>query len=407
MKNLLVIEKNPSGTVGLKKAKEKGINIIYISENKYNNKLTDKDKEYIDEFINIDTSNKGIVLEECRKINENKKISGAVTFLEYRVPMVAEVVKEFGLSGNSVDTALKTRDKFLMRNALAEGNVPIPKYKSVSSYEELINSVEEIGFPNVIKPINMAASRNVYKNNNIEELKEHYESAIKDSPLYGVKKEESLLLEEYMDGQEFSVESVTFKGKTTIVCITKKIVKGKNTFVEVGHVVPAPIEKELEDEIKEVVRKTIKALNVENSVTHTEVKATSSGVKVVEIATRLGGDRIPELVEIALGIDLWSANLSIALGEEPDLKQSKNNGAAIYFITSNPGKITSIERTNIKDKPSYVKDIVIECKVNDVVTDLNNNSSRLGEIIVSGENAVEAEQNAKKELEKIKINLEE
>lgn len=402
-KNLLIIEKNPSGTIGLKKAKEKNINIIYMSENKYNNKLTNEDSSYIDEFIKLDTSNLDKVIERCQELNNKKKIDGVMTFLEYRVPTVASIAQVLNIPGNSVDTASKTRDKFLMRKALAEANVPVPLYKKVGNYGEAKKFALEIGFPNVVKPINMAASRNVYRNDTIAQLEEHYMIASKDLPLYGIKKEEYLLVEEFMDGQEYSVEGVTFNGNTTIVCITKKIVRGKNTFVEVGHIVPAILDDELQCNIVEVVKSAIKALRVRNSVTHTEVKVTKSGIKIVEIATRLGGDRIPELVELALGVDLWTAGISIALGERPDITIKKNKGAAIYFITAEIGEIAQINGIEETRELQYVQDVSIECRKGDMVHRLENSSDRLGEVIVMGDSAEQAEKNALTALNKINI----
>lgn len=402
-KNLLIIEKNPSRTIGLRKAKEKNLNIIYMSENIYNNKLTDEDYLYIDEFVQIDTSNINIVIEKCKELNSKRKIDGVITFLEYRVPVVATIACVLNLPGNSEDTALKTRDKFLMREALAEADIPIPLYKKVANYEEAKKAALEIGFPNVIKPINMAASRNVYKNNTIMQLKEHYNSTQRALNLYGVQKQKHLLIEEFMDGQEFSVEGITFNGDTTIVCITTKVVRGENTFVEVGHVVPAMINDELKSQIISVVKYAIKALGIKNGATHTEVKATKSGVKIVEIATRLGGDKIPELVELALGVDLWTASISVALGEKPNITQKRNMGAAIYFLTAEPGKVSEINGVNDLSNSKYIKNVSIECKKGDTVYKLENGSNRLGDIITIGDSAEQAERNALMELNKINI----
>jgi len=259
-----------------------------------------------------------------------------------------------------------------------------------------------VNYPNVIKPTNLAGSRYVFKNNNILELEEHFKAAKSALPAFGVTIEDKLLIEEYMDGQEFSVESVSYKGKIKVVAITKKIVKGENTFVEVGHVVPANLDTKIENEIKQVTSAAIAALGIHTGLSHTEIKVTSDGPKIVEVGARLGGGHIPELVELALGIDLWNASLSIALDESPKIVQQKHQSASISFITAHPGTIESIEDIGI-DETENIHDIHISANIGNNVNVLSSSDDRLGFVIATGRNAKEAESNAENRMRLIKI----
>ena len=401
-KTLLIVEKNPSGSIGLRKAKERNLNIVFLSSNKYYNKVSVEDRKYIDSFIEIDTNNDELVIETVKKLNAQNSFDGVMTFLEFYVPLAARIAKELGLPGISLENAYCARNKFLMREKLKEAGVPIPLYKAVKSIAEAKEFAESIKYPNIIKPVNLAGSRSVIRNDNELELEENFNIAKGELPPFGINKEDILLLEEYMDGPEFSVESVSFNGNVSFMSITKKLVQGKNTFVEIGHVVPAILDKETEEQIYNIAKKAILALGIFNGTSHTEVKLTKNGPQIVEIAARLGGDHIPELVEIALGVDLWSAWLSVTLGEEPNVLPKKQIGAAISYLTAVPGVVKKIE--NIPQLPKEnIHELHVETDIGKNVRHLNNSSDRLGYVIATGKTSDEAESTAKNVSDTIKI----
>lgn len=121
-----------------------------------------------------------------------------------------------------------------------------------------------------------------------------------------------------MSGPEFSVETFTYQNLTHIVAITKKILK-PNTFIEIGHVIPAEVNQKEVDEISKIINDAFQVIGISSGVTHTEIKLTPGGPKIVEIGARLGGGHIPELVELALDIDYWNLAISAALGEKPTI----------------------------------------------------------------------------------------
>lgn len=389
-KYILIIEKNTSGIIGLKKAKERGLHVIYMTSNKFT-KVSSDEMNYIDEVIEIDTNNIELTIQKCIELKSKMNIVGVMTFLEYSVPVAAHVAKALNLPGISIESANLTRNKYLMREALSRGNVPIPIYKPVQSLDEANQSALSIGFPNVIKVINMASSRNVFENNNMQDLEKHFGIVVNSQPPGGVKKEDICLIEEYLEGQEFSVETVYFNGQTHIINLTKKIVKGDKTFVEIGHVVPTKLDINTQENIYKVIRAAIDALGLNFGVTHTEFKLTAEGPKIVEIAARLGGDHIPEIVELALGIDLWDISISLALNEKVDLTPKKNAGAVIYYYTANPGEIERIEGVeHVKDLPG-IRKVSLEVEAGNIVNRLESSNDRLGYIIATGNDAQEAE----------------
>lgn len=123
---LLVIEKNPSGSIGLKKAKELGAYIIFIGSRKYYNKVSDNDLLYIDEFFEADTNDDELVINMVEYINAKKKIQGVITFMEFYVPLVAKVAETLGLKGITYENALRARNKHLMRESFRQKKCSYP-----------------------------------------------------------------------------------------------------------------------------------------------------------------------------------------------------------------------------------------------------------------------------------------
>ncbi|TDB44071.1 hypothetical protein [Photorhabdus luminescens] len=136
---LLVIEKKPSGSIGLKKAKELGDYIIFIGSKKCYNKVSDNDLLYIDEFSEADTNDDELVINMVEHINVKKKIQGVITFMEFYVPLAAKVAETLGLKGITYENALKERNKHLMRESFRQKNIPIPKYALISNVDSAKN----------------------------------------------------------------------------------------------------------------------------------------------------------------------------------------------------------------------------------------------------------------------------
>lgn len=208
-----------------------------------------------------------------------------------------------------------------------------------------------------------------------------------------------------MPGPEFSVESVTYGGVTTIVTITKKRSSSGGYFVELGHTVPAMLQPEDLQAMCATVRDAIAALGITHSVTHTEVKLTPDGPKIVEIGARLAGGRIPELVELALGVDLWDATLSLALGEVPDLQSTRNQAACIRFLSASPGVIRHITGVEQARSLPGVLDVHVERKPGDNATPLRSNLDRIGDVIAVGDTAFLAEDRTEQALGHITIQV--
>ena len=152
-----------------------------------------------------------------------------------------------------------------------------------------------------------------------EQLQKTYEYS-KENSRNGI-----IMVEEYMTGAEVSVEAMTVNGETTIVTITDKFITPPPYFVEVAHSEPSQLDEDTQEQIRQITRKALKAIHLLNGPSHTEIKVTKEGPKIVELAARLGGDFITSrLVPLSTGVDLVGNSVLLATGGRMDLSHQIN-----------------------------------------------------------------------------------
>ena len=151
-----------------------------------------------------------------------------------------------------------------------------------------------------------------------------------------------ILVEEYLDGPEISVDCAVREGRAEPVIFARKLLGHAPSFEEIGHVT-APAEAVAPDpgRVRDVVVAAHRALGIDRTVTHTEVRLTASGPKIIEVNGRLGGDVIPYVARLASGLDLPAASADIAAGAEPDLSATHAGVAGIrFFYATAAGRVT-------------------------------------------------------------------
>lgn len=382
---LVIIEKSPAGAIALRKAKELGYYVIFLGSLAYSNRLLESEMAFVDEFYEVDSNNMDQVLTTVKKIALRKKIDGIFTFMEFYVETCAKLCEELKLNGISLSVAELCRNKYKMRNFLSKEGINVPQYTLFSTDKELKKICKGFNFPNIIKPINMAGSRGVFKNETEEDLLKNFKGLEQISPLFGVRKNNEFLLESYIKGEEFSVEAISYHGEVTVVSITKKIVHNGKFFVEIGHISPAKLEKVIEEKITNYTILTLKKLGVTNSASHTELKIDESGnITIVEVAARLGGGHIPEIISNALTVDLWEVAMQIAVDVKPILNKKQHCYCCIVYVFGSKGIVENFELFPLKEGITLVEDHTNITKGMEV-KELTCSSDRLGYLILSSQ----------------------
>lgn len=321
-------------------------------------------KPYCDKFYPISFTEKDKVLEACRK----EDVKGILSFsLESALPTVAYVAQSMGLISNTEESIAITQSKFTQRQALQNAGIPVPHYYLIESSDDL--KKVECNYPVIVKPVDSGGSQGIYKVEMPEELPDAYKYAIEYS------RTSKVIVEEFVDGREFSVEYISHKGKHYFLQVTDKVTSGAPRFVEMQHHQPADIPEELRNKIKGMVEAALTALKIENSASHTEIKLNSKGeLYIIETGARMGGDYITsDLVRLSTGYDFVEGAIKLAVNkfEVPQFPRPMFSG--VYFYSKLAPEIGKI----IKDHEKWPE--IVEWEYSDEpLMEVKSNADRRG-----------------------------
>ncbi|MBE7028345.1 MAG: ATP-grasp domain-containing protein [Ruminococcaceae bacterium] len=354
---------------------------------------------FADKFYNVST----IDIEGVTKAAEDFKADGIMT-LASDMPMrsVAKACEKLGLSSISFDTAVKATDKGEMIKAFKEKGVPSPWFFIAENEEKLEEIKHEILYPCILKPLDNSGSRGVVLVDNEKNLIESFKYSIDSSRGAGV------IIEEYMQGNEVSVELIMWNGQAHVLAITDKLTTGAPHFVEMGHLQQSRLSLEIKNKIKKVAIEAVKSVGIENGPAHVEIMVTSEGPKMIELGARMGGDCITtHLVPLSTGIDMVEATIKCALGEEPDVTPKFERGSAIRYFSAQKGIIKSISGVEEAKEIDGIKEITFTKNVGEKLGSINSSNDRTGFVIAQADTAESAVKACEEAIEKIKIKVKE
>lgn len=292
--------------------------------------------------------------------------------------MMARIAEKYGFPFYSVETAQWSTDKFQMKQRFMEGGVPCAKGRLVKSVSE----VEDFEYPIIIKPRDNSGSRGVKLCRSKEELKASMSEALEVSKL------DTVLVEEFIEGPEYSIEGLHHDGKSEVIQFTEKKTTEFPYNVELGHIQPANISEENKQKIREIVLKIGKALNFENCPSHTELKINERGIFVIETSPRLGGDYITSTITpLSTGVNLEDELLKISLGESINPRPNAVQYAGIRFFAFQEGRVVkhTPDTKFVKSWP-HVVDFSFSLKEGDTVNQITSSLNRYGQLILLADN---------------------
>lgn len=325
-------------------------------------------KEVSDYFYPISIIDKEKILEKLRLIN----VSGVCSIAsDLAMPTVNYLANELRLIGNTQECTILTTNKYEMRKVLKEKGMPIPEFQLIKNEQDI--DFGKIRFPAIVKPIDRSGSRGIYKVRDLGELEIAVQNAKKVSFI------DSILVEEYIDGKEYSIEGISQKGKHKIIQVTEKFTSGAPNFIESAHLAPARIDEELKKRIFKIIEESLTALKIENGASHSEIKVSAEGdIKIIEVAARMGGDFIgSDMVEISTGFDFVTSVIKVSLGETVDFNYKECNKLSLVKFFFDEDDIKKAK--DIKEKYSVA---VKECYTPHQIQIVSDSSSRNGYCIL-------------------------
>lgn len=304
---------------------------------------------------------------------------------EMALQFAAEVNAQLGLIGASVEAVRWTRDKGLMRERLRELGVSPIRFATIRSRQQAIAAAREFGFPLVAKPRRGVGGIGV-----------EYLSSMRDLRYFlRVSPYKDYLLEEYLEGDLYSVEALTLNREHQIYAICGEFV-GRPTdpgrFVNRGVVVPAKLSLSEQLAVKNLVHAFLNAINLQSGPSHTEVILTQQGPKIIESQTRMGGGSICDLVELATGVDLRKLTLQVLHGEIDKLPTPPpvRGAAAVRYLTPDPGRISSVVGGDLVLNRRGVVRFSLNAQIGDMAPVVAGPDDRLGYVMAVGSDSEEA-----------------
>ena len=374
------------------KAKEMGLQVAVVDFNPQAIGIP-----YADKYYNASTMDEDAVLAAA----EDYQPDGIMT-LATDMPMrgVAKTSDKLHLHSINYETAVKATDKYDMIKAFKEYDVPSPWFFVVDTLDELKGYAADVTFPCIIKPTDNAGSHGVAKVYSFQELLDNYEYA------HSCSRHGKVIVEEYLDGPEVSVEVMVVNGVVNILQITDKITTESPYFVEMGHTQPSRLPVATQEAIRNVTVAACKAIGIDKGPAHVEMKVTKRGPVMIELGARMGGDNITtHLVPLSTGIDMVGGTIKVALGEEPIIEPTLHCGSAIRYFDVPFGTIKAIENVEEAKRVTGVKQITFTKVVGEDSTPIHCSNDRIGFVIAQGATAEDAVKACEEAMRKVQITI--
>lgn len=382
MKKLLVLAAGILQVPVIKKAKEMGVYVVAVDgdSNAVGLKLADKPV-----VANITSE------EDILRIAREERIDGVIhPCSEVSMAVMGRLNDELGLSGISREMAFRATNKHLMREAFEAYGAPSPKSYCFENAEQAWGCFckDLSGRDCILKPSRNSGSRgiakisgNIYRDKFVELFKRSKSES----------RDNSVMLEQFVDGPEFSVEIIVWNNQVNVLTVTDKKTTEAPYFVELGHNQPSVFPNETVKIIEDAAIAGVKALAVNNCACHAEIKVQDGIAYIMEIGARLGGDFIStELTHLSTGIDMVAASINCALGVEPNIEPIENKrGVCIRYFCPQPGKLLSISNTDMLND-SRVYNWEIYRKIGDMIPDVTSSLCRSGHVIVADKDVKDA-----------------
>jgi biotin carboxylase len=393
LKNELVfVETNSTGhgirAIGT--AKRMGYSVTFLTSDPGFYRDGDEDPlSEVDWLVVTDTYDVDSMLE---RIDRNAT-RGIVAFDDYHLLPAGEMAARLGLPHPNLEGLRNARFKDRTRLRMAELGERRPRFAVLSGNEGTGDS--PIGYPCVVKPVDDSGSVGV----RVCEDGEEYRRALgllgqRTRNVRGYRLEKRWLVEEYVEGPEYSAEVLWVDDDWRVLGVTRKLVTSPPYCVELGHVFPALPEGMNGRHLEERVLSWVRALGMRWGAAHVEFKVSDEGPVLMEVNPRLGGDLIPELCGLACGFDVVEYFLRISAGESPPLEAGSlepKKAYAIQFLCADRSGV--VERINGIQELNLARGVVDwrAAHLPAKVRGLTSSYDRLGYVITEGEDAAEAE----------------
>ena len=373
-----------------------------------------------DEFVCIDLKDTARLIDYARYLQQNGGLDAVFTAATDFSAAVAAVAAACGLRGHTLEAALNATDKVRMRECFRKAGVPSPAFIELTAADLAVpaNTLEQrIGelagrFPLVVKPVDNMGARGCSLVKNLSELRKAAATALQYS------RSGRVIVEEYIEGSEFSIEGLVFGGRLYITALADRHIFFPPYFIEMGHTIPSECPQALADEVISVFERGVHALGLTDGAVKGDILVRNGKAFVGEIAARLSGGYMSGwTVPYSCGLDITSAALTLALGGSPrlhtcgkdafvvPLKQNCPFVSAERAWISIPGQVAAVSGLEAARAAPFVKDVFPRAGAGDTVVFPQNNVEKCGNVLSAAPSRREAVEASEAACRKIILRL--
>ena len=367
----------------VRKAKDLGLGVLVLQ---HPERLAEAPCEPADAVRAVDYTELTALETAARELWSTTGFSAVLSLTEPGLEGAGFLNDLFGLGGTGLEAARRFRDKLAMRRRLvaAGHGAATAAAAPLTKRPDLDEFADRHGFPFVVKPRNGTGSYGVFRVTGPEAADTAWDavSALNGHPMARTSMPFALdgfMMEEYVEGPQFSAESFSFDGRHVVVGITETHLAA-DSFAAFSHVMPTRLDAAAQAAIADATGRFLDAMELRNGPAHTEFRLSERGPVVIESHNRYGGGAIKELVRGAYGIDLETYALGWPFGLVPELAQppQAQRAAAVRFLVSGPGQVESI--TGVEDARAEPGVLTAQMwvKPGDAVRGVENSWDRLG-----------------------------
>ncbi len=346
-------------------------------------------------------------IEDNINISRKYDIDGILTLgTDQPVYTVARVAKERNLpSFLNLAAAKAVTNKKNMKNIFKLHSIPTAKFAFLKS-DFKDGDLDGINFPVVIKPLDSQGQRGVYKLNSLFQIREHIHEVLSYS------REAEVLVEEYYENDEITVSGWVEGDSTHVLTVTDRVTYDNYPSIGVctAHDFPSKHLQSYGSEITEITNNLVKSFEIHNGPIYFQMLIGKEGIKVNEIACRIGGAYEDEFIPHLTGINILDMLIDFSLGLDIDytrLRQyelfNNNKKLSVQLLFAKPGKIKTIgDLSVVNNLPGVIK-AKINFKPSDEVKEITNATQRVGYIIIEGGHHKELSDNKNRVFDNIAI----
>ena len=332
--------------------------------------IGEKEADY---FHPISIIEKERILDECRKINPDGIVSIASDVAVLTVSFIAD---NLGLIGNDVKSSVISTNKYLMKQAFVRNNIPCARAVLTDGISPV--DLSDLKYPLIVKPTDRSGSRGVMRiDSDTEDIMSYVRNAV------DLSFEKKAVVEEFIEGNEYSVECISYEGEHTLLAVTRKFTTDAPNYIETAHIEPSGLDPDMVMKVERTVKAALDALEIKYGASHSEIRINDKGeVFVIEVGARMGGDMIGStLVRLSTGYDFVKAVIDVSLGNKPEVfgEKMRTNAAIRFILDSEDVKV--YDRL-LKDDPEMIVEASVEREVTGNVTD---SSTRKGYFIIASD----------------------